>query len=120
MSLPLTPEMLAAAYDFLRCTPPFKGWKLPHSDAVEFKLTRHHEEAGHYNRYVRTNEHWIAISTVCVGRTESLCRYMCHEMIHLKQGIAKTETKGTVHNAEFRQLARAVCRLHGWDPKLFV
>jgi len=34
MTLPLTPATLTAAYEFLRTTPPFKGWKLPHADEV--------------------------------------------------------------------------------------
>ena len=43
MTLSLTPDLLAAAYDFLRATPPFKAWRLPESDdiahTVEFLIS---------------------------------------------------------------------------------
>ena len=32
MTLRLTPDMLAAAYDFLRTTVPFSRWRLPEAD----------------------------------------------------------------------------------------
>jgi hypothetical protein len=40
MSLCLTPDILAAAYDFLRATEPFAGWRLPDSDIVGFHILR--------------------------------------------------------------------------------
>jgi predicted metal-dependent hydrolase len=45
---------------------------------------------------------------------------MAHEMIHLKQGISKTETPNAVHNAEFWRIAKSVCKRFGWDEKTFV
>lgn len=120
MSLILTPETLAAGYDFLRSTRPFKGWRLPHSDDIEFRVTREGGEMGHYNRYAGTDHHWIAMSEKNLAHTNSLLMFLGHEMIHLKQAIAKTETKNTQHNAEFHRLARNVCRAHGFDPKMFV
>src|SRR6185312_3296203 len=40
MSLRLTPDMLAAAYDFLRTTEPFRRWSLPEADDVGFAVVR--------------------------------------------------------------------------------
>lgn len=112
--------MLAASYDFLRTTPPFRAWRLPPSDEIELNVISLRDREGEYTRYCGTSEHIIGISGTRIGHTDSLIAVMAHEMIHLKQAISKTETKGTMHNAEFRQLAQAACRAHGWDPKLFV
>lgn len=117
--LPLRPDMLAGAYDFLRTTPPFRGWRLPHSDEIEFKVTGDNQEHGHYNRYAGTNHHWIAMSGKTVGHTDTLLMYLAHEMIHLHQALAKLETRNATHNADFHRRARSVCRWHGWDLKLF-
>jgi hypothetical protein len=40
-------------------------------------------------------------------------------MIHLHQMRWKLETANTEHNADFRKRAARVCRLHGFDPKVF-
>lgn len=115
----LTPETLAAGYEFLRTTTPFKGWRLPHADEIEFRVTREKNEHGHYNRTARTNHHWLAISEANVGHTSNLLMWLAHEIIHLHQALKKLETKNAVHNADFHRRAKVVCRHHGWDPKLF-
>lgn len=120
MSLPLTPERLAATYECLRTFPPFCHWKLPECSEMHFQVTKQKDREGQYTRYVRTKEHIIAISGVTVGYFHTLAVVMAHEMIHLKQAVAKTETPGVEHNAEFRRLSRRVCRAFGWDPKIFV
>jgi Zn-dependent peptidase ImmA (M78 family) len=117
--LDLTPDVLAKAYDFLRETKPFKAWKLPHSDIVGFKVDRRPGEYGHYGRYRRTAIHWIAINSKTVGQTQTLLFTMAHEMIHLRQGIHKTETSNCAHNAEFLKLSKRICAVHGWDLKAF-
>lgn len=120
MSLPLTPEMLAAAYDFLRTTPPFRGWRLPHSDAIELSVGCQRDREAHYSRYLRTSDHIIVVSSTRVGHTNTLLAAIAHEMIHLHQATTKHETSGVMHNADFRKHARTVCRWHGWDAKSFV
>lgn len=118
MALTITPEVLSSAYDFLRTTAPFKGWRMPHSDEIEFRVTRDRTEHGHYNRFQGTDIHWIAMSEVSNGHTDTLLMYMAHEMVHLHQALARLETKGT-HNADFKRRAKAICAVHGWDPKVF-
>ncbi|MBI3676025.1 MAG: SprT-like domain-containing protein [Proteobacteria bacterium] len=120
MALRLTPEIIEGAYEFLRLTPPFKNWRLPHADEVEFVVSRHHLHLGYYRGLRRkVHSHEIGISETCVGHTNTLLRAMAHEMIHQYQQRARTETPNTEHNAEFKRLARTVCRHHGWDEKEF-
>lgn len=45
---------------------------------------------------------------------------MAHEMVHVKQRVARTETNGVEHNAEFRRLGKRVCARYGWDFKQFL
>lgn len=119
MSLPLRPEHLAAAYEFIRSTPPFSSWKLPHSDEVVFTVNRH---PGHCGGYFEGPgcRHEITISEVCVGHTDTLIRYMSHEMIHLHQAIKGLAPKRNVqHNRDFKRRALAVCKYHGWDERLY-
>ena len=38
MTLKLTPDMLAAGYDFLRTTEPFRAWRLPDAEEVGLQV----------------------------------------------------------------------------------
>ena len=116
----LTPQMLVGAYDFLKTTKPFCRWNLPDADAVKFIVSSSNQEAGHYGRTPRLEDHEIAISQSCVKQTHTLMWVMGHEMIHLYQGIRKAETSNAVHNAEFRKLAKTACQEHGWDVGFFI
>ena len=117
MTLPLTPHMLEAAYEYLRTTPPFSGWRLPHADAVEFHVIRTPAVCGWH---IAGETPTIAISTGRIGWTQALMETMAHEMIHLFQARRRSETPRTEHNAEFVRLAARVCDYHGFDPKLFI
>lgn len=119
-SLPIDRETLAAAYDFLRVTPPFYRWKLPKSHEVKFKLSRSRTEYGRYQWDGK--QHTITASVHAIGHTLTLIRFMAHEMIHLRlESIGKESKRGGLdtHNAFFRRLAARVCRYHGFDPKAF-
>lgn len=116
MTLPLTPDMLHGAYEYLRTTPPFRGWKLPEADEIEFRVITSRDQ-GWYDR--KDGQHIIAISARRVGHSIRLLTVKAHEMIHLYQRIGGTETANTEHNAEFRRLANQACRYHGFDPKEF-
>ena len=121
MSLPLTPDRLESMYDCLRSFPPFCKWGLPlGKDIKSFRVTKHKDQEGHYTRYVGTDKHIISISANRIGHFNSLAQVMAHEMIHLKQGICKTETPNAIHNAEFVRLSLSVCKRFGWDEKTFV
>lgn len=119
MALRLTHENLPAAYEYLRACEPFDKMRLPEADEVGFSVTRHKDRYGHTVGFQRSTEATIGISEVCVGSTLKLHETMSHEMLHLYQHLRRTETPGVQHNAEFKRLARIVCRIHVFDPKSF-
>jgi predicted SprT family Zn-dependent metalloprotease len=88
-------------------------------DDVRLVVSRHRDRFGHYTRYLRSNTHFIVISTTKAGHFDSVVQVLAHEMIHLYQAVAKTETNAQ-HNAEFRRISARVCRRFGWDPKTFI
>jgi hypothetical protein len=118
VTLRLTPDMLVGAYEFLRSCEPFRAWRLPHADEIEFHVISARDRRGHYCRGDEA-DHRIAISAANVGHTETLIRTLAHEMIHLLQREQRRETANTEHNAEFKRLARLVCLYHGFDPRAF-
>ena len=119
MTLPLTPHVLAAAYEYLRATSPFKSWKLPVADAVEFCVTRHRDRSGDHTTYCRSLDHVVRVSAYHTKTTLDLMECVAHEMIHMRQTRCKTETKQE-HNAAFMQTNRRVARVHGWPAETFV
>lgn len=110
--------MAATAYEFVATTPPFAKWGLPSADEVEFFVT---DDKLHFGQYGEgaTVRHRIYISNANIGTPAKLIETMAHEMLHMRQAIAKTDTKKE-HNAEFVRLAKQVCRLHAYDLKGFL
>lgn len=117
MTLPLNHETLAAAYDYLRATPPFRDWNLPEAEDVKFVITRSTVVAGTHS--IRDGKDVIGVSSGCIGRTGSLMELMAHEMIHMHQREVCMETRGVEHNAAFKKLGAKVSKIHGFDPMLF-
>lgn len=113
MALPLTPALLEASYEFMRCTPPFARWKLPPGETVRFKVTRSIDSRGH-----AYGVHEIGVSSRNIGRTESLLMVMAHEMVHVHVHACGKHGKAE-HPAEFWRCARLVCKHHGFDIKMF-
>lgn len=118
MTLRLTPEILAGVYEALRVCQPFHRWRLPPAQDVKFRVMKYSTHEGHYTRGVRTQDHEIGVSATRIAHFDSLAIVMGHEMIHLHQAIAKLETRGE-HNADFRRKASRVCKVLGFDPRLF-
>lgn len=114
MSLRLTPDMLAGAYEFLRATEPFKGWKLPHADEVGFSVVRDPNMFADFG--IESGIPVIRVSEAKNGHTATLLATMAHEMCHLRQEF--TGDRGH-HTAAFRRMAARVCRAHGFDLKTF-
>jgi hypothetical protein len=119
VTLPLTKEMLAAAYDFLAVTPPFRDWNMPDSDDVLFKVGRFRTHCAHYQW--NGKQHTITASANAIGHTDTLMRKLGHEMLHLHLEELGMDARGTAntHSGAFRRLAEEVCAVHGWDPKIF-
>lgn len=110
VSLIINKTMLGPAYDYLRATKPFAGWRLPPADEVFFGLIPHKDRYAHY--YTRANgQHAIEMSTTNVERHVTLLRKMAHEMTHLYQHKAGLTTR-TVHNTGFWRLADRICKVH--------
>ena len=112
MTLPLTPAMLAGAYEYLRTTPPFRYYALRPAEEVEFAVTRHVDREGDYIDDPQAERLVIRVSENSIGSTDVLMQVIAHEMVHLRHGPA--------HGASFRRAAKRVCLLHGWDAKRFV
>jgi hypothetical protein len=110
--LPLTPERLAGVYEMLRSFPPFCRWRLPHFSEVKFHVAK--TDQWHAAWWIDGDRHNVEVSEKKHGRIDSLIESMAHEMIHIRQRVNKTETKGE-HNAEYKRLAKQVCKAFGFD-----
>lgn len=119
-----SPEDLVAAYDYLRSTLPFRRWKLPESDALEFRVTQHADRHGHFDDRDGVPGKWmvIAISSVHTMDYRQLLATMAHELIHLKSAVDGKllgEDDSEHHDDEFKRLAKQVCVHHGFAKKTF-
>lgn len=117
MALRLTPDCLAAAYDFLRTTDPFKSWRLPESDDVAFHVIRSPKLFADFG--IDDDGHpMIRVSAAKNGHTATLLMSVAHETLHFHQYLAGLD-KGSDHNTDFKRKARRICLIHGWDPAMF-
>lgn len=110
--------MLETSYEYLRSAPPFKRWKLPVTDEVEFVVSTSKSCGGWYN-IKEDGTHLIAISQNSVGTSTDLIEIMAHEMIHLYEehnGLAKGSSE---HGVSFKKRAKLVCRHHGFNYEAF-
>lgn len=120
MTLPLNKETLAAAYDYLRTTPPFNRWNLPDSEDVVFTVGRTEADYGWYHK--KGDRHTITASAGKIGHTQTLIEFLGHEMVHLHLELTGMESRSGgayTHNHAFRKCAAQVCKAHGFDPKSF-
>lgn len=115
MSLQLTPERCAVIYDCLRHFPPFRGWKLPEADAVEFRTTFRVDCDAEHQAFTDGQQR-IMISLAKVGHFDRAIVAMAHEMVHLSQDIACTWDRAK-HNADFLARWKLVARYFGFDPQ---
>ena len=114
--LVITPEMMAAAYDYLAATKPFCDWNLPDSEDITFLVYRSKINHGEWS--IVNGRHKIWVSSHFATRTDALMATLAHEMIHVHESHNKCSGK-TDHSAAFNAWAHAVCEIHGWDPVLF-
>ena len=114
MTLKLTPDMLAAAYDFLRTTEPFRGWRLPEAEEVGFHVVRDQKLSADFA--VEDGMPLIRVSEVHNGLAVTLLATLAHEMIHLRQHLTNDREH---HGPRFRRMRARVCAVHGFDPKTF-
>jgi len=119
MTLRLTPDLLRAGYEFLRTTSPFKGWRLPHSEHVEFRVTQTAGEHGEYEM-TKSGHDIISLSGATLGHTITIIATIAHEMVHMHMAHNGTIDRNDLHGEEFQRLAKIVCKNHGFDWKWFV
>jgi len=116
MPLDITPAQVAAVYDCLREFPPFSKWRLPPSDEIEMHIGVQQDAYAHYHR--QGSQHGIEVSMLLVTDWDTLVETVAHEMVHLHQARAGTETRAE-HNREWHRLAAIVCRRFGWAKDQF-
>jgi SprT-like family len=111
LSLHLTPAMLEAAYELLRVTPPFRNWKLPEADDIEFHVTKfpHRADCGWDG-----TEFTIRVSLTSHDTLKELLETMAHEMCHMRYPNDRAH-----HGYLFKRLAAQVCRHHGFNREEF-
>lgn len=110
----LTPECIAAAYDYLTRTPPGNRWKLPASDELQIVVLTTRERMGHV-RDGKPIE--LAVSCKRVSHTSTLMATVAHEVCHLR--AYARGAKGIGHGREWQQAANQMCRAHGFDRHEF-
>jgi hypothetical protein len=116
----LTPDILAAGYEYLRLTAPFNKWKLPPSDEVGFFITNHKDRFGHfYDGSDAGKSKWphIAVSRYHTKDTPTLLAVIAHEMCHMR--LSQYSKTWEDHGMKFKQLAKTVCRNHGFSLSEF-
>lgn len=114
----LTPEILERTYELLRITPPFKAWKLPEVDDLEFKVSRSKATFAAYRAAYKNRPAYIEVSQHSCKNTHMLIEAMAHEMVHLSlQSCGSEENEG--HTPAFWRRARAVCKQHGFGVWTF-
>ena len=106
--------VLAAGYDFLRATPPFRGWKLPPAYEIGFAVVASCRVFADLT--MQDGMPIIRVSEATNGHTVTLLATLAHELCHLRQ--FRFGDSGN-HNALFHRLARSVCRAHGFDLRSF-
>jgi len=113
--LHLTPEILESCYELLRTTPPFRGWKLPHADDVKFVVSRNRDTCAHCEPGTNFT---LTVSQHLHSQLCTLLVTLAHEMIHIHEYMIGV--RGDIqHGADFKRLAKQVCRYHGFDSKAF-
>jgi hypothetical protein len=112
----VTPERVAAVYDCLRHFPPFCSWKLPPADEIELHISLQEDAFAVYHR--KGAQHGITVSMTLVKNWQTLVESVAHEMIHLHQARAGTETRAE-HNREWHRLAKTVCDSFVWKREGF-
>jgi hypothetical protein len=113
----VTPESMEASYRLLLTTLPFRRWKLPHPDNVDFVVSMHRDRHAHHRAYAsEPGRHEIAVSAHKVKTLQLLTECMAHEMVHIRQDQLGMRDN---HGAGFTRLADLVCRRHGFDRSAF-
>ena len=114
--LHLTPQILEQIYELLRVTPPFKRWKLPEPDTLEFRTIKLPDD-NHGEMWKRANGSLcLTVNPLRHKTLASATMTLAHEMVHLRLEAFKSRED---HGPRFHKLADQVCRAHGFDRGQF-
>lgn len=117
MTIPLTPDTLASAWDYICTIPPLSGWNLPDSEEITFRVVKTKKIYAQLS-YIR-KKYLIEVSEAKCGRHETILSTLAHEACHMHQHSACFMNKRNFHDKAFWLLADEVCRFHEFDRKLF-
>lgn len=112
----ITPELMESSYRLLSEALPFRRWRMPHPDQVEFNVSLHRDRHAHHRAYKDGVTHEIAVSAHKVKSLNLLNECMAHEMVHIRQDQLGMRDK---HGEGFKRLAKLVCRRNGFDLAAF-
>lgn len=112
----ITPEACAAVYDMLRHFKPFKAWKLPPGEEVEFRVHKI-KHLAEVSNYVRTDEFVMWVSSHKHPTLLDLVQTIAHEMVHIRQHYTGQKRLG--HGKAFKSMGTRVCKELGFDERLF-
>lgn len=110
MAFHLTPEALEKMYECLRAQLPFRRWKLPHADCVEFRATAIPDAGAHRGG----DPHVITVSSKHNETFFEAMMTLAHELCHQAEDIAG---KPVGHGAGFKRRAKAVSKALGVKEK---
>lgn len=114
-----SPARLRAIYASLLAFPPFNRWSLPEPNAVKFELLAD-ADTGEYS-LDENDRACIAVNGDTNLTLLQITETVAHEMVHIRQDQLGRlpDDPAKHHNAEFRRLARLVCRNLGFDVQRF-
>jgi hypothetical protein len=118
--LHITPEIVENAYELLKLTPPFRGWKLPPADDVVFSAVPIKGARGgcQGEHWFDGKSHHIRINPKRHSALSSMLATLAHEMIHMRE--AQLALRNDVfHGRMFQEMADRVCKAHTFDRGQF-
>ncbi len=112
----VTVHLIRQCYTHLRELPPFDRWSLPTAERVEFGILVGKDHA----IYERDGPHRICVNDLTHTTHQQVMETVAHEMVHLRQELlGRLPLRKDPHNADFRRMARAICREFGWNVQTF-
>lgn len=109
-------HLIRQCYAHLRTLPPFDRWDLPAADRVSFGILTGKDHAV----YERDAGHRISVNDMTHTTHGQVMESVAHEMLHLRQQLlGRLPFTKDPHNAEFRRMARAVCKEFGFNVQSF-
>ncbi len=112
--IPVTAETVRAVYEMLTAFPPFNRWSLPAADKLNFAVEPLRSRWADYDPNTKT----LRVSSERVSSFQSLLLAVSHEVVHVKQDLMGWPAKDA-HNADFKRMAKQVCKAFDFDEKNF-